>query len=129
MRSALFNLALMLVNDLKQPHEAVPYLQKLLMYYPNHTKGLILMGDININILKDLNSAEKNFLTILKNEPGNVQAIHNLCVVYVERGDILKAEKCLQHAHSLAPSESYILQHLNIVRNKIKSIKAKKKPQ
>ncbi|CAI9741904.1 protein O-mannosyl-transferase TMTC3 [Octopus vulgaris] len=129
MRSALFNLALMLVNDLKQPQEAIPYLQKLLMYYPNHTKGLILMGDININILKDLDGAEKNFLTILMNEPGNVQAIHNLCVVYVERGDILKAEKCLQHAHRLAPSESYILQHLNIVRNKIKAIKAKKKPQ
>ncbi|GAB1605655.1 protein O-mannosyl-transferase TMTC3-like [Argonauta hians] len=127
MRSALFNLALMLVNDLKQPREAIPYLEKLLTYYPNHTKGLILMGDININILKDLTNAEKNFQTILVNEPHNVQAMHNLCVVYVEQGDILKAEKCLLQAHSLAPSETYILQHLNIVRNKIKAIKTNTK--
>ena len=30
MRSALFNLALMLVNDMNQPLEAVPFLEKLL---------------------------------------------------------------------------------------------------
>lgn len=122
MRSALFNLALMLVNDMNQPLEAVPYLEKLLKYYPNHTKGLILMGDINVNTLKDLDKAEKNFETILQNEPKNVQALHNLCVVYVERGDILRAEECLQHAHELAPEEAYILQHLNIVRKKIQSV-------
>lgn len=122
MRSALFNLALMLVNDMNKPLEAVMYLEKLLKYYPNHTKGLILMGDINVNTLKDLDKAEKNFQTILQNEPNNVQALHNLCVVYVERGDILRAEKCLQHAHELAPEEAYILQHLNIVRKKIQSV-------
>lgn len=80
------------------------------------------MGDINVNTLKDLDKAEKNFQTILQNEPNNVQALHNLCVVYVERGDILRAEKCLQHAHELAPEEAYILQHLNIVRKKIQSV-------
>ena len=64
----------------------------------------------------------QNFEIILQNEPKNVQALHNLCVVYVERGDILRAEKCLQHAHELAPEEAYILQHLNIVRKKIQSV-------
>lgn len=30
-----------------------------LKHYPDHDKGLILMGDINVNYLKDLNAAEK----------------------------------------------------------------------
>ena len=46
--------------------------------------------------------------------------MHNLCVVYVERGDVIKGEKCLAHVHSLAPNEQYILNHLNIIRAKIK---------
>ena len=88
-------------------------------FYPTHSKGLILMGDININHLKNLDAAETNFLTILKLEPENVQANHNLCVVYVEKGLLLEAEKCLQHAHQMAPHEDYIKQHLNIVRSRI----------
>lgn len=28
-------------------------------HHPDHTKGLILMGDINVNVLKDLDAAEK----------------------------------------------------------------------
>lgn len=55
-------------------------------------------------------------------EPNNTEALHNLCVVYVERGDLLKAEKCLSHVHSLAPNEEYITRHLNIVRSKINQI-------
>ena len=35
----------------------VLYLQ--LQHYPDHVKGLILMGDINVNYLKDLDAAEK----------------------------------------------------------------------
>ena len=58
-RGALFNLALMLVNDLARPLEAVPVLEQLLRYHPNHTKGLILMGDLNINHLKKIGDAEQ----------------------------------------------------------------------
>ncbi|KAI0217673.1 Protein O-mannosyl-transferase TMTC3 [Lamellibrachia satsuma] len=119
-RSALFNVALMLTNDLKKPLDALPYLHKLLKHYPNHTKGLILMGDINMNSLNDINAAEQNFLKILDTEPRNVQANHNLCVVYVERGDLHRAEKCLSETLQLAPQEDYIKQHLGIVRNKIR---------
>ncbi|XP_074660010.1 protein O-mannosyl-transferase TMTC3-like isoform X2 [Tubulanus polymorphus] len=118
-RSALFNLALLLNNDVKRPMDAVPYLKQLLKYYPDHTKGLILMGDININILKDIKAAEENFKQILQNDPGNVQANHNLCVVFFEQGQLSKAEKCLTHALRLAPHEKYIENHLNIVRGKI----------
>ena len=65
----------------------------------------------------------QNFLDILEREPNNVQARHNLCVCYVEQGYLGKAEKCLESVHQLAPHESYILQHLEIVRNRIKQAK------
>ena len=58
-------------------------------------------------------------------EPDNIDAKHNLCVVYVEAGYLLEAEKCLAHVHSLAPEEEYILNHLNIVRAKIKEYRDK----
>lgn len=48
--------------------------------------------------------------------------MHNLCVVYVERGDLIRAEKCLSQVHSLAPDEQYIIKHLNIVRTKLNEL-------
>lgn len=60
-------------------------------------------------------------------EPDNIEAMHNLCVVFVERGYLLDAEKCLAHVHSLAPTEDYILKHLTIVRSKIQEYYEKKK--
>ena len=38
-----------------------------------------------------------------------MQGLHNLCVVYVERGDLSAAETCLARAHAMAPHEDYIL--------------------
>lgn len=122
-RSALFNLALMLVNNLQRPLDAVPVLNQLLEHYPDHDKGLILMGDINVNTLKDLDAAEKNFNSILSRNPSNSQAMHNLCVVYVEQGDLLRAEKCLLRTQQLDPHAQYIQDHLKIVRNKIAEVK------
>lgn len=45
--------------------------------------------------------------------------MHNLCVVYVERGDLLRAERCLEQTQQLDPKAQYIQDHLSIVRNKI----------
>ena len=56
-RSALFNLALLLADD-KRPLEAAPFLNQLVKYHPEHIKGLILLGDIYINNIKDFDSAE-----------------------------------------------------------------------
>ncbi|XP_059169827.1 protein O-mannosyl-transferase TMTC3-like isoform X2 [Physella acuta] len=122
-RSALFNLALMLVNNLKRPLDAVSILNQLLEHYPDHDKGLILMGDINVNTLKNLDAAENNFKSILSRNPKNSQAMHNLCVVYVERGDLLRAEKCLIQTQELDPTAQYIQDHLKIVRNKIAEVR------
>lgn len=56
-RSALFNLALLLADD-HRPLEAAPFLNQLVKYHPDHVKGLILLGDIYINNIKDLDAAE-----------------------------------------------------------------------
>lgn len=52
-------------------------------------------------------------------DPENVQGLHNLCVVFVERGSLRKAEACLKRAHKLAPNEEYIIRHLKIVQQRI----------
>ncbi|XP_076274309.1 protein O-mannosyl-transferase Tmtc3-like [Rhynchophorus ferrugineus] len=117
-RSALFNLALLLADD-HRPLEAAPFLNQLVKYHPDHVKGLILLGDIYINNIKDLDAAEGCYKKILELEPDNIQGLHNLCVVHVERGKLLEAHKCLEEAHRLAPEEDYIFKHLNIVQNRI----------
>ena len=77
------------------------------------------MGDIFINHDRDLAAAEACFRKILEVEPDHVQARHNLCVVYVEQGDLARAETCLVEVSQLAPHETYIQQHLNIVRRRL----------
>lgn len=60
---------------------------------------------------------------ILQIDPTNIQGLHNLCVVYVERGKLTQALDCLQHAHKLAPQEDYILKHLKIVQQRLANLK------
>lgn len=64
-RSALFNLALLLADD-QRPLEAASFLNQLVKYHPDHTKGLILLGDIYINHVKDLDAAENVIIIIMK---------------------------------------------------------------
>ncbi|KFP33950.1 Transmembrane and TPR repeat-containing protein 3, partial [Colius striatus] len=122
-RSALFNLALLYSQTAKELM-ALPVLEDLLRYYPDHTKGLILKGDILMNQKKDIVGAKICFEKILELDPNNVQGKHNLCVVYFEERDLIKAEKCLVETLALAPHEEYIQRHLNIVRSKIASLGA-----
>lgn len=60
---------------------------------------------------------------ILQIDPINIQGLHNLCVVYVERGKLIQAFDCLQQAHKLAPEEDYILRHLKIVQQRIANLR------
>ncbi|XP_072002628.1 protein O-mannosyl-transferase TMTC3 isoform X3 [Engystomops pustulosus] len=122
-RSALFNLAL-LYSQTARELDALPVLEELLRYYPDHIKGLILKGDILMNQKKDTKGAKKCFEKILEMDPNNVQGKHNLCVVYFEERDLLKAERCLVETLALAPQEEYIQRHLSIVRSKIMALKA-----
>ncbi|KAH8372600.1 hypothetical protein KR009_000597 [Drosophila setifemur] len=120
-RSALFNLALLLA-DTKRPLDAVPFLNQLIRHHASHVKGLILLGDIYINHLKDLDAAEKSYRSILQYDPLNTQGLHNLCVVFVERKRLAKAAACLQYAQRLAPAEDYISRHLHIVHARLQKI-------
>ncbi|MBN3304077.1 TMTC3 protein, partial [Amia calva] len=122
-RSALFNLAL-LYSQTGRELDALPVLSELLRYYPQHTKALILKGDILMNQKKDTKGAKECFEKILEMDPTNVQGKHNLCVVYFEERDLVKAEKCLVETLALAPHEEYIQRHLSIVRGKIAALNA-----
>ncbi|XP_004517548.1 transmembrane and TPR repeat-containing protein CG4050 [Ceratitis capitata] len=120
-RSALFNLALLLA-DANRPLDAVPYLNQLIRHHPEHIKGLILLGDIYINHMKDLDAAEQCYHNILRYEPNNIQGLHNLCVVFVERKRLARAAACLRYAQHLAPHEDYILRHWQIVQQRLQKI-------
>ncbi|RXM29909.1 Transmembrane and TPR repeat-containing protein 3 [Acipenser ruthenus] len=122
-RSALFNLAL-LYSQTGRELDALPVLNELLVHYPEHVKGLILKGDILMNHKKDTEGAKECFERILQMDPNNVQGKHNLCVVYFEERDLLKAERCLVETLALAPHEEYIHRHLSIVRGKIAALSA-----
>nr|XP_057930614.1 protein O-mannosyl-transferase TMTC3 [Doryrhamphus excisus]XP_057930615.1 protein O-mannosyl-transferase TMTC3 [Doryrhamphus excisus]XP_057930616.1 protein O-mannosyl-transferase TMTC3 [Doryrhamphus excisus]XP_057930618.1 protein O-mannosyl-transferase TMTC3 [Doryrhamphus excisus] len=117
-RSALFNLAL-LYSQSKRELDALPVLDELLRHHPEHVKGLILKGDILMNHKKDTRGAKACFERILQMDPTNVQGKHNLCVVYFEERDLLRAERCLEETLALAPNEEYVRRHLNIVRGKM----------
>lgn len=47
-----------------------------------------------------------------------------MCVVYVERGLLAKAYACLNEAHKLAPTEDYIIKHIQIVETRLAKLKA-----
>lgn len=117
-RSALFNLAL-LYSQSRRELDALPVLGELLYHHPEHVKGLILKGDILMNHRKDTQGARECFEKILRMDPSNVQGKHNLCVVYFEERDLVRAERCLEEALAMAPREEYIRRHLNIVRGKM----------
>ncbi|KAJ8269046.1 hypothetical protein COCON_G00116530 [Conger conger] len=126
-RSALFNLAL-LYSQSHRELEALPVLSELLRHHPEHVKGLILKGDILMNHRKDTQGARQCFEKILRMDPSNVQGKHNLCVVYFEERDLLRAERCLEEALAMAPHEEYIRRHLGIVRGKMAAMTAAGEP-
>lgn len=126
-RSALFNLAL-LYSQAKRETDALPVLDELLRYHPEHIKGLILKGDILMNHKKDTQGAKVCFERIIALDPGNVQGKHNLCVVYFEERDLPKAESCLVETLAMAPNEEYVKRHLSIVRSKMAALSAAGQP-
>ncbi|GIY08266.1 protein O-mannosyl-transferase Tmtc3 [Caerostris extrusa] len=63
-------------------------------HHPSHINGLILLADINVNHLKNLDVAEECYRKVLKIDPVNQKALHNLCVLHFERQDFATAERC-----------------------------------
>jgi len=120
-RSALFNLALLL-SDAGRPLESIQFLNQLIKFHPDHVKGLILLGDIHINTLKDLEVAESCYRRILTIDPENVQAVHNMGVIFYQKSDLLRAEEYFLRASHLAPHEDYIQKNLKIIRQRIAAV-------
>lgn len=120
-RSALFNLALLL-SDAGRPLESIHFLNQLIKFHPDHVNGLILLGDIHINTLKDLDVAESCYRRILAIEPDNVQAVHNMGVIGYQKGEPLRAEEYFLKASHLAPHEDYIQKNLKIIRQRIAAV-------
>ncbi|XP_028967817.1 protein O-mannosyl-transferase TMTC3 [Galendromus occidentalis] len=120
MRSALFNLALLL-SEQQRPLESMHYVESLLNHHPFHIKGLLLLGDIYVNYLRDLASAEECYQKILSVDPNNVKGFHNLCVVYVERGELSRAEGCFRRVVSLDPNAEYVQRHLQVTQTLLRN--------
>lgn len=73
------------------------------------------------NLIK---TSQQCYKRILQLDPVNIQGLHNLCVVYVERGFLAKSHACLQEAHALSPQEDYIVKHLQIIETRLTKLKA-----
>ncbi|XP_041453072.1 protein O-mannosyl-transferase TMTC3-like [Lytechinus variegatus] len=124
-RHALFNVALIHSDD-KRPLQAKPYLETLLQYHPNHTKSMLLLGDIFLNSFQDVEKSKQLFQQIVDLEPSNIQARHNLCVVLVQRGLLNDGERCLLDVLERAPHAEFVRTNLNILRRKIKERSSQK---
>lgn len=121
-RSATFNLALLLSNTGRHL-EALPQLRRLIHHHPDHLKGLTLLCDILINHTKNMSEAATCYRRILQQTPQNIQAKHNLCVIFVEQGQLDQAEECLGEAAQLMPHQDYVERHLKIVRLRIAKLR------
>ena len=67
--------------------ESAPFLHQLIRYHPDHVKGLILLGDLYVNQLRDLASAEKCYHRILEVDPDN---IHGTQAAFAGLGQVLE---------------------------------------
>ncbi|KAF8777395.1 Protein O-mannosyl-transferase TMTC3 like protein [Argiope bruennichi] len=120
-----FNLGIVLM-DQGRNKEALEQFNKALdiepdhEHYPGHINGLLLLADVNVNYLRNLDVAEECYRKVLQLDTGNQKAHHNLCVVFFERQDYERAEKCFVHILSMHPDVSYIQDHLEVVRNILK---------
>lgn len=115
-RSALYNLALLL-SEQDRLEESHKVLTQLLLHHPNHTKGLLLLGQFHVNYDRNLDMAQKCYEKVIRLDKRNARARHNLCVVILEKGLVFEAEKCFLNALKHHPDVEYIRQNLNIIRS------------
>jgi len=91
----------------------------MFQHHPYHVKGLILLAEIYINHDRNLSAAEACFLKIIEVEPDHIEARSNLCVVYMEQGELTRAESCLVQVSQLAPNVANVQQNLRVVRQRL----------
>ncbi|KAL3311635.1 Protein O-mannosyl-transferase tmtc3 [Cichlidogyrus casuarinus] len=116
---ALFNAALLLTNELHRPREAMPLLENLLKSNPNHYKSCLLLGDLLLTEDKNFERAEKLFQKSLSLRPNDLQAEHNLCVLYANRGETQRSFDCLRRLLQKNPNDQNLVNSFNILKQKI----------
>ncbi|XP_074026010.1 protein O-mannosyl-transferase Tmtc3 isoform X2 [Leptinotarsa decemlineata] len=137
--NVFLNLANLISKNSTRLEEADMLYRQAISMRADYTQAYINRGDILIKLnrtkeaqevyeralLYDSNNPDiyyNCYRRILELDPENIQGLHNLCVVHVERGKLLEAQSCLLEAHKLAPAEDYVLKHLHIVQNRISKI-------
>jgi len=91
----------------------------MFQHQPYHVQSLMLLAEIYINHERDLSAAKVCFLKVIEVQPDHVEARSNLCVVYMEQGELARAESCLIQVSRLAPDAANIQQNLRVVRHRL----------
>ncbi|KAM7533013.1 hypothetical protein Aperf_G00000123859 [Anoplocephala perfoliata] len=112
-----------LYTDFGEFEKAARRYRAVLESHPDHIKSYMLLGDIQLAVVKNATFAIKLFEEAVKLTPNNLQARHNYCVTFIEgTADLEKGEECLQGATSLAdpdnPNDEFVFRHLALIRAK-----------
>jgi tetratricopeptide (TPR) repeat protein len=81
---------------------------------PSELQGIATAARKNIEQGK-YRTAEKQYQTVLAQDPKNLDALSNLGVVYFRTGKIRSAESTLKKALAIAPNDDFVLTTLGIV--------------
>lgn len=107
---AHYNLALLLIKQMnhlepnnanKQSNhlaKAINHLQHVLSINPKHENSMFILGELYADELNELNRSQYYYQMIIDHvNPNNIQAKHNLCVLWNKRGFIDKSIQCFQN--------------------------------
>lgn len=106
---AHYNLALLLIKQINhlEPNankqrdnlaKAIDHLQRVLSINPKHENSMFILGELYADELNELNRSQYYYQMIIDNvNPFNLQAKHNLCVLWHKRGFIDESIQCFQN--------------------------------
>nr|XP_046920645.1 protein O-mannosyl-transferase Tmtc3-like [Dermatophagoides farinae] len=133
---AHYNLALLLVKEmnpttpnigqqqqsLAQLHEAIDHLQRVLLINPKHMNSMFILAELYSEELRQYDRARYYYQLILDRiDRNNIQAKHNLCVLWHKQNNIDESIHCfedllqyLSSSSSSSSSSSQIIDKLSI---------------
>ncbi|KAM7533331.1 hypothetical protein Aperf_G00000123750 [Anoplocephala perfoliata] len=112
-----------LYTDFGEFEKAARLYRAVLESHPDHITSYMLLGGIELSVVKNATFAIKLFEEAVKLAPNNLQARHNYCGAFIEgTADLEKEEECLQGATLLAdpdnPNDEFVFRHLALIRAK-----------
>nr|XP_027194318.1 transmembrane and TPR repeat-containing protein CG4050-like [Dermatophagoides pteronyssinus] len=86
----------MLTNS-AQLREAIDHLQRVLLINPKHINSMFILAELYAEELQQLDRARYYYQLILDHiDPNNIQAKHNLCVLWHKQNNIDKSIHCFE---------------------------------